>query len=291
MIWSSLGCQKWAILFDTDTQWLLTTVFHPSCFWYNHHLNNNHKWQMGQTWNTKNRQMKCINRTVVDCCRLELQGETYLSNPQLHHSSAKYSDSSWIYDERRWKQWLYRRKCSLPKVHRWLRISSEAVQSKPHDLLHLRLSEGTQYQVHNCWSWSPDVRCQSLKRASEETLTFKIGLNALPDKVPHAEAVKLWEPTYAQPMAGSTISTSSTELPSSPSDASPFNFDDAETPCLMAIIIWVQRGNTLAVNTVSTQRNVCVPLNALVLGRPYFENWKNCLSGNFSLPTVSSGRR
>jgi len=62
-------------------------------------------------------------------------------------------------------------------------------------------------------------------------------LNALPDKVPHAEEVKLWEPTYAQPMAGSMISTSLTESSSSVPDASLFDFADEETLCLVAIII------------------------------------------------------
>ena len=56
------------------------------------------------------------------------------------------------------------KKYSLPKVHHCLCISSEAVQSKPHDLLHLHLWEEIRYQAHNWWSWSPDVHCQNLRR-------------------------------------------------------------------------------------------------------------------------------
>jgi len=45
-----------------------------------------------------------------------------------------------------------------------------------------------------------------------EPLTFNIGENALPDSVPHAEGVKLCDPTYSQPIPGGTSTTSSSSL-------------------------------------------------------------------------------
>lgn len=89
--------------------------------------------------------------------------------------------------------------------------------------------------------------------------TFKIGLNPEPDKVPHAEGVKLCDPIYAQPIAGSTICMSESESSSVSESSSCFPLLKEDGALKVAMIIWP---HIKRLNQKSDIRTDLVPLSA-----------------------------
>ena len=109
-------------------------------------------------------------------------------------------------------------------------------QPDPH-LFHL--STRISLRLHNWRSVTKSGESMHCKEQSWRT--FKMGLKDEPDNVPQADGVKLWDPTYAQPAAGSTTWTSSSDSSSVSENSSSCRFlDENGLSCNIAIIIFVQ---------------------------------------------------
>ena len=153
-----------------------------------------------------------------------------------------------------------------------------------HDPHLFRLSTKILPQLHNWRSATGHMR-QWIEKEQRRP-TFKIGLNDDPDNVPQADGVKLWDPTYAHPTAGSTTSISSSVSSSVSDDSSSWRFLDEGLSCNIAIIIFV-------FNLFQGSPRVyewSLPLNASIQDRPYFWSHKIGLWENFWRPTVSSDK-
>jgi hypothetical protein len=115
-----------------------------------------------------------------------------------------------------------------------------------------------------------------------------MGLNDEPDNVPQADGVKLCDPTYAQPAAGSTTWISSSVSSSVSEKSSSCRFlDENGLSCNIAIIIFAQ----IILERVPHVYERMLPLNASIPARLYFWNHKIGFEENFWRSTAFADKR